>query len=319
MARRSRSDSGCLMLLIFLAVCSFLIPGAALIGELSLLCMLLDEKKYRTVRLGSIIVWTLFGIASMVLILYHHPYDIEWVLFALLIVTTVALVGIYVAQKLGRFVPKSGLHPLRRSSSQRDAIADPLDPHATASGGMSLYDALRLPGDPDPAYGTSTVFVDTSPQNTDASLSVTSLDASEDTDAWESDLLSSSDAEADDPSVSPFFLLNWMNRKDADADDETDDADADETDDALSFLFSNWSGDRSDAYEDDPDYSWEMHCEYCGELLEDCECDHRHESRRDVNFGFCDCGDADCDDYEGGNSGQNSSKRLADFDRFSSF
>lgn len=30
--------------------------------------------------------------------------------------------------------------------------------------------------------------------------------------------------------------------------------------------------------------NWETHCEFCGELLEDCQCDHQHESRRDLGL-----------------------------------
>lgn len=35
--------------------------------------------------------------------------------------------------------------------------------------------------------------------------------------------------------------------------------------------------------DDDEDYDWETHCEFCGELLEDCECEHRQLSRQDIS------------------------------------
>ena len=75
---------------------------------------------------------------------------------------------------------------------------------------------------------------------------------------------------------------------------------------------------EDDAYGDDPDYSWETHCEYCGELLEDCVCAHRHESHRDV--GLLDCG---CDEDEGdglGLSNRNDDEKseLFGFDKFNS-
>lgn len=34
--------------------------------------------------------------------------------------------------------------------------------------------------------------------------------------------------------------------------------------------------------------NWETHCEFCGELLEDCRCEHRRESRRDTGLWDCD-------------------------------
>ena len=36
--------------------------------------------------------------------------------------------------------------------------------------------------------------------------------------------------------------------------------------------------------EDYFDYEWETNCEYCGELLEDCECDHHEESEYDIGL-----------------------------------
>ena len=30
-------------------------------------------------------------------------------------------------------------------------------------------------------------------------------------------------------------------------------------------------------------FSWETHCESCGELLEDCECDWKHQSKQDIS------------------------------------
>lgn len=35
--------------------------------------------------------------------------------------------------------------------------------------------------------------------------------------------------------------------------------------------------------EDDDDFDWETHCEFCGELLEDCECEHRQLSCQDIS------------------------------------
>ena len=57
-------------------------------------------------------------------------------------------------------------------------------------------------------------------------------------------------------------------------------------------LFSIFEGSTPDKQEDlyEREFNWETDCEYCEELLEDCSCDHQHESHRDINFGFnCDC------------------------------
>lgn len=66
----------------------------------------------------------------------------------------------------------------------------------------------------------------------------------------------------------------------------------------------------SDLQFEDPDYSWETHCEYCGELLEDCECDHQRESREDIGL-------YDYDDEP--NDTHNNRNGQTGFDKFRSF
>lgn len=41
------------------------------------------------------------------------------------------------------------------------------------------------------------------------------------------------------------------------------------------------------------EFVWETQCEYCEELLEDCECDHKRESRADLGWSADDCSDRD--------------------------
>ena len=54
------------------------------------------------------------------------------------------------------------------------------------------------------------------------------------------------------------------------------------------FIFESATPNKQeDLYE--REFNWETDCEYCEELLEDCSCDHQHESHRDINFGF-NCG-----------------------------
>ena len=308
-SRRSKEDAASLMFWIFLATFSFLLPGAALFGQIRLLGMLLDGKKNRAVRLGNIVLWTLFGIGSLVLIVCYHPYGFEWVFFALLIVSTIALVLVYVLEKLDRFAPSGRALASQKTKSNAGSPLLTSDPFSMDdSNELSLYDALRLPGDPDPAFGGCTVTVDTSHRKTDATPSATLLEPSDDADdAWEGGLSLECDNEDDPDAFSSFFSSLREEEK------------TDEPTVGLSLLFSNLALGREDAYEDDPDYAWETHCEFCGELLEDCECDHRHESRRDLNFGFCDCEEEDCDDFSGGFESPKPKKRLTSFDNFSSF
>ena len=168
---------------------------------------------------------------------------------------------------------------------------------------ISLYEALRLPGDPDPEFGGCSIYVNPN---------------------------------------EPFVPLHKEEVVEFDFDDEFIDEvedieedfdeveEIDETDVALGAfalhgLLSDYHEDedcdKKDGYEDDDDYSWETHCEYCGELLEDCVCDHRHESHEAISLWDCVCDDEDDDDNGWGSSSRDDDDRdgLCDFDEFSSF
>jgi len=45
---------------------------------------------------------------------------------------------------------------------------------------------------------------------------------------------------------------------------------------------ANTSKHRNTKNNKDNEY-WETHCEFCGELLEDCECDNKHQSKQDIS------------------------------------
>lgn len=49
----------------------------------------------------------------------------------------------------------------------------------------------------------------------------------------------------------------------------------------LSFLFG--LSDNKNANKKRGFFNWETHCESCGELLEDCECDWREQSCLDIS------------------------------------
>lgn len=78
--------------------------------------------------------------------------------------------------------------------------------------------------------------------------------------------------------------------------DDDDDEDIDEEqlfDAALTGLALHHTFKKDKKKNENDDYSWKTHCEYCGELLEDCQCDHRHTSRRDSGFSVYDDDDED--------------------------
>lgn len=143
---------------------------------------------------------------------------------------------------------------------------------------VSLYEALRLPGDPDPEPNGCIIPVTDDFYDTEDDYdNYDNYDGIDDTD----DL------------AGALVLQNmWHEREYADEE-------------------------NADGYEDDPDYSWETHCEYCGELLEDCECDYKHESHEAIGLDYCDCDDED----DGWNEGSRDDDRngLLDFDEFNSF
>lgn len=84
-----------------------------------------------------------------------------------------------------------------------------------------------------------------------------------------------------------------------DEDFEEDEDEFDEEDEALladailTTLALHHSLKKKDKKEKHND--WESHCEFCGDPLEDCRCEHKHESRRDSGFSIHD--DDDEDDY----------------------
>lgn len=48
------------------------------------------------------------------------------------------------------------------------------------------------------------------------------------------------------------------------------------------FLFGTQNKKKQPTKQQD-DFDWETHCESCGELLEDCECDWKQQSRQDIS------------------------------------
>lgn len=71
--------------------------------------------------------------------------------------------------------------------------------------------------------------------------------------------------------------------------DEEDDDEFDEEDEALLLdavltgLALHRSFKKKDKKKKRNDW-WETHCEYCGDPLEDCQCEHKHESHRDSGW-----------------------------------
>lgn len=87
--------------------------------------------------------------------------------------------------------------------------------------------------------------------------------------------------------------------EDLEENEDADEDEFDEEDEALltdailttlalhhSFKKKDKKGKRND---------WETHCEFYGDPLEDCRCEHKHESRRDSGFSVHD--DSDEDDH----------------------
>ena len=172
---------------------------------------------------------------------------------------------------------------------------------------ISLYEALRLPGDPDPDVGTEPIYVDcadtVSPKSTNGQF--VDFSGVVDVDEFETDF--------DDIDEFDEFETDFDTEGEGD-DDNNDIFAAFAVDD----IFSEDDNHESNGYEDDDDYSWETHCEYCGELLEFCVCDHKHESHEALSIFNC-----DCDDDEGWGSSSrddddDDDSRLCDFDEFRS-
>lgn len=90
----------------------------------------------------------------------------------------------------------------------------------------------------------------------------------------------------------------------------TDDPDFDFFENIL--IFERQSKERKQKRNEPHDeFNWETHCEYCEDFLEDCDCDHRHESHEAISLYDCCCeDDHNDDDKHGGN---------CSFDKFNSF
>lgn len=168
---------------------------------------------------------------------------------------------------------------------------------------ISLYEALRLPGDPEPEFGGCSIYVN--PNETFVPLhkeEVVEFDFDDEfideIEDIEEDFDEVEEIDETDVALGAFALHTLLS-------DQHEDEDYD----------------KDDGYEDDDDYSWETHCEYCGELLEDCVCDHRHESHEAISLWDCGCDDEDDDDKGWGSSGRDDDDRdgLCDFDEFRSF
>ncbi|MBQ8319718.1 MAG: hypothetical protein IJX81_02460 [Clostridia bacterium] len=172
---------------------------------------------------------------------------------------------------------------------------------------ISLYEALRIPGDPDPAFGGCTCFVNVSnTNNTTTYQGNTTTDYDEYEEEYDTEEMEDFNGDMDideEDAILMGLAVHDMFTKHKDEEDE------------------------DNFYEDDSDYSWETHCEYCGELLEDCVCDHRHESHEAISLWDCGCDDdddwgssgRDNDDGWGSSSRDDDRDGLADFDEFRSF
>lgn len=174
---------------------------------------------------------------------------------------------------------------------------------------ISLYEALRIPGDPDPSFGGCTCFVNVSNTNNTTTYHGNTTTDYEYEDEYDTEEMEhfNGDMDIDEEDAMLMDLaIHDMFTKHKDEEDEED---------------------EDNFYEDDPDYSWETHCEYCGELLEDCVCDHRHESHEAISLWDCGCDDdddwgssgRDNDDGWGSSSRDDDRDGLADFDEFRSF
>ena len=168
---------------------------------------------------------------------------------------------------------------------------------------ISLYEALRLPGDPDPEFGGCSIYINPNEK----------FVPSHKEEVVEFDF--------DDEFIDEVEDIE----EEFDEVEEIDETDVALGAFALHSMFSDKNDEeeygKDDGYEDDEDYSWETHCEYCGELLEDCVCDHRHESHEAISLWDCGCDDEDDDDNGWGSSRDDDDDRdgLCDFDEFSSF
>ena len=169
---------------------------------------------------------------------------------------------------------------------------------------ISLYEALRLPGDPDPEFGGCSIYINPNEKFVPSHKEeVVEFDFDDEfideVEDIEEEFDEVEEIDETDVALGAFALYGLLSDRHEDED-----------------------YDKKDGYEDDEDYSWETHCEYCGELLEDCVCDHRHESHEAISLWDCDCDDDDDDDDNGwGSSRDDDDDRdgLCDFDEFSSF
>ncbi len=73
--------------------------------------------------------------------------------------------------------------------------------------------------------------------------------------------------------------------EDYEEDDSDDEWDEESLADAiLTTLALHHSFKKKDKKKKNRNEWWETHCEFCGEPLEDCQCEHKHESRRDAGL-----------------------------------
>lgn len=167
---------------------------------------------------------------------------------------------------------------------------------------ISLYEALRLPGDPDPEFGGCSIYVNTNdtfnPSHKEKVFEFNYDDEFiDEIEDIEEEFNEVEEIDETDVALGAFALHSLLSDRNEDED-----------------------YDKDDGYEDDDDYSWETHCEYCGELLEDCVCDHKHESHEAISLWDCGCDDEDDDDNDWGSSGRDDDRDgLCDFDEFRSF
>ena len=168
---------------------------------------------------------------------------------------------------------------------------------------ISLYEALRLPGDPDPEFGGCSIYVNPNekfvPSHKEEAVEFDFDDEFiDEVEGIEEEFDEVEEIDETDVALGAFALHCLLSDRHEDED-----------------------YDKKDGYEDDEDYSWETHCEYCGELLEDCVCDHRHESHEAISLWDCGCDDEDDDDNGWGSSSRDDDDRdgLCDFDEFRSF
>ena len=162
---------------------------------------------------------------------------------------------------------------------------------------ISLYEALRLPGDPDPEFGGCSIYVDVN----DTCIA----EPKGKTIVWNYD---------DD-----FIDVEEDFEETEDEFEELDDEELAFGTLVLHELLSDRheDEDKNDGYDDD--YSWETHCEYCGELLEDCVCDYKHESHEAISLRTCGCEEEEDDDWGSSKRDDDDQDRLCDFDEFRSF